>query len=151
MFARTSRKRAREFAAHNFAACSVHQAEAISVHEALQRLCKRELSTVEPAKLVREILPAPTRLPASVSHTGSGTDSLDRIEFAMAVEEEQGSMSDCEMENVLKDLSRTQQVFDTLLGSVAGTSTWNPATIWCRSIGSIVNERVRHCGGCSCG
>jgi hypothetical protein len=150
MFARTSHKRAQEFAAQNFAACGVHQAEAIAVHEALQRLWERELPTLEPGKLVCEMLPGPTRLPASVSHSGSNTDFLDRIEFAMAVEEEHGSMSDCEMDNVLKALSKTEYVFNTLLGSVASASTWDPATIWGRSIRSIVNERAQHRGGCTC-
>jgi hypothetical protein len=66
----------------------------------------------------------------------------------MAVEEEQGSMSDQEMDAVIKDFSRTEHVFNTLLGFVA--STWDPATIWVRSIRTIVNERVRHRGGCTC-
>lgn len=149
MFARMSHNRAQEFAAHNFAAaCSVHRAEAISVHEALQRLCKRELPSIEPDTPVGEIVPAPTRLPPSLSDPRSGADPLDRIEFAMAVEEEQGSMSDQEMDAVIKDFSRTEHVFNTLLGFVA--STWDPATIWVRSIRTIVNERVRHRGGCTC-
>jgi hypothetical protein len=150
MFDRISHNRAQEFAAHNFAAsCSVHRAEAISVHEALQRLCKRGLPAIQPDTLVGGILPAPTRLPPSLSELGSITDPLDRIEFAMAVEEEQGAMSDQEMGDVMKDFSRTEHVFNTLLGSVA--STWDPATIWVRSIHSIVNEKVRRLGGCSCG
>jgi hypothetical protein len=83
-----------------------------------------------------------------LSDPRSGADPLDRIEFAMAVEEEQGSMSDQEMDAVIKDFSRTEHVFNTLLGFVA--STWDPATIWVRSIRTIVNERVRHRGGCTC-
>lgn len=51
---------------------------------------------------------------------------------------------------VLKDLSKTEYVFNTLLGSVASASTWDPVTIWVRSIRSIVNERARHRGGCTC-
>jgi hypothetical protein len=150
MFARTSHNRAREFAAHNFAICSVHQAEAFSVHETLQCLCNRELSTVEPAKLVCEILPAPTTLPPSVSETGSGFDSLDRIELAVAFEEERRAMSDHEMDKAIKDFLKTEHVFNSLLGSVASATTWDPATIWFRSIRTIVNERVRHRGGCTC-
>ena len=149
MFARMSHNRAQEFAAHSFAAaCSIHRAEAISVYEALQRLCRRELPTIEPDTPIGEILPAPARLPPSLSASGSITDPLDRIEFAMAAEEEQGSMSDEEMDDIIKDFSRTEQVFNTLLGSVA--STWDPATIWVRSIRAIVNERVCHRGGCAC-
>jgi acyl carrier protein len=106
---------------------------------------------LEPAKLVREILSAPTTLPPSVSETGFGTDSLDRVELAMAVEEEQGSMIDHDIDNLMKDFSKTEHVFSFLLGSVASLSTWDPATIWLRSIRSIVNERVRRRGGCRCG
>ena len=151
MFERRSDKRSREFAAQNFAACDIHQTEAIAFHQALQRLCEKELADLKPATLVREILLAPTRLPPLSLHTHSQMDSLDRIELAVAIEEEQGSITDSEVDSFLKDLTRKQQVFDTLLGSVAGASTWEPATIWFRSIGSIVNERVRRRGGCSCG
>jgi hypothetical protein len=150
MFAHKAHEAAREFAAQNFAPCRAHQTEAIAVHEALQRLCETELPALEPPKLVREILQAPARLPAFVFHTRFETHSLDRLELAMAIEEEQGAMSDSEMDSFLNDLTRTQQVFDTLLGYVAGASTWDPATIWFRSIGSIVNERARHREGCSC-
>ena len=149
MFARMSHNTAQEFAAHNFAAgCSVHRAEAIPVYEALQHLCKREFPTIESDTPVGEILPAPTRLPPCLSNPGSITDPLVRIELAIAAEEEKGSMSDQEMDDVRKDLSRTEYVFDALLGSVA--STWEPATIWVRSIRTIVNERVRYRGGCTC-
>jgi hypothetical protein len=150
MFAWTSRKTAQEFAAHNFAGCSVHQAEAISVHEALQRLCKMELSGLDLAKLVGDVVPAPNTLPRSPSYSNSCVDSLERIEVAMAVEEEQGSLSDQEMEDLMKDLSKTEYVFNALLGSVVTVSTWNRSTIWVRSIRTIVNERVRHHGGCTC-
>jgi hypothetical protein len=150
MFVPRGRKKAQVFAVQNFARCDVHQTEAIAVHQALQRLCERKLPNLEPTKLVREILPAPTRLPASLLHSHSQLDSLDRIELAVAIEEERGSISDCEIDTFLSDL-KTQQVFDALLGSVAGASTWDPATVWFRSISSIVNERVRHRGGCSCG
>jgi hypothetical protein len=144
-----SHNRAQEFAAHYFAAaCSVHRAEAISVYEALHRLCRRELPTIGPDTSVREILPAPARVPPSLSDFGSITDPFDRIEIAMAAEEEQGSMSDEEMDDIMKDFSRTEHVFNTLLDSVA--TTWDPATIWVRSIRMIVNERVRHRGGCTC-
>jgi hypothetical protein len=141
---------AREFAMQHFCACDMHQAEAIAVYNALEHLCERELPAIEPAKLVREILTAPTRLTPSVSDSNFGTNPLDCIEFAMAVEEEQGSMSDQEMDDVMKHFSKTEHVFNTLLGSVAGASTWDPATIWVRSIRTIVNERVRHRGGCTC-
>ena len=151
MFNRRSRKRAQEFAAENFAACDAHRTEATAVHQALQHLNGNELPYVKPTKLVREILPAPRRLPAPALHTHSQTDSLDRIELAIAIEEEQGSISDSEVDSFLNDLRRTEQAFDILLGSFARSSTWDPATIWFRSIGGIVNERVHHRGGCSCG
>src|SRR6266542_5966176 len=150
MFDRRSRKRAREFAAENFVACDVHQTESVAVHQALQRLCEKELPDLEPATLVREILLAPTRLPTPPLHIHSQMDSLDRIELAIAIEEEQGSINDSDVDSFLNDLTRTQQVFETLLGSFARASTWDPATIWFRSIGSIVNERVHHRGGCTC-
>ena len=97
-------KRAREFATHNFSACDVHPAEAIAVHQALQRLCENDLQGLEPVMLVRQILPAPVRVPASVFHNRSKMDSLDRIKLAVAIEEEQGSMSDSAMGKVLNDL-----------------------------------------------
>jgi hypothetical protein len=151
MFVPRWRKKAQVFAVQNFARCDAHQTEAIAVHQALQRLCEMELPDLEPTKLVREILPAPTRLPAPLLHSHSQVESLDRIELAIAIEEERGSISDSEIDSFLSDLKRTQQLFDTLLGSVTGASTWDPATVWFRSISSIVNERVRHRGGCSCG
>jgi hypothetical protein len=150
MFARTSHKQALAFATQNFAPCDVHQADAIAVHQALQRLCEKGLPDIEPAKLVRQILPAPASVPASVFDRHTKMDSRDQIELALAIEEEQGSIGDSEMDGLLNDLLRTKQVFDALLGSVASASTWDPATIWFRSIGNVVNERVRHRGGCGC-
>ncbi|MGE5304063.1 MAG: hypothetical protein ACM3TN_12180 [Alphaproteobacteria bacterium] len=149
MFARISYNRAREFVAHNFAAaCSVHWAEAISVHEALQHLCKSELLTIEPDTPVGEMLPAPARVPSSLPRFAYINDPLDRIELAMAEEEEQGWMSDQEKDDFVRNFSMTEHVFNTLLGSVP--SSWDPATIWARSIRTIVNERVRNRGGCTC-
>src|SRR5205814_192133 len=115
-----------------------------------QHLSKNELPYVEVTKLVGEILPAPRRLPGPMLHTHSQIDSLDRIELAIAIEEEQGSLSDSEVDSFLNDLRSTEQAFDILLGSFARASTWDPTTIWFRSIASIVNERVHHRGGCSC-
>jgi hypothetical protein len=151
MFARKSLRRAEVFATRNFPICGVHQTEAIAVHQALQGLCENELRDLEPAKLVREIVPAPARFPAPLLHSHSEVDSLDCIELAIAIEEEKGSITDSEMDSFLNDLKRTQQVFDTVLGPVADKSTWDPATVWFRSISSVVDERVRHRGGCSCG
>jgi hypothetical protein len=151
MLARRLRKIALKFATENFASCDVHQTEAIAVHQALQYLCENELPQLKRETLVREILLPPMRLANCSLHTHFQMDSLDRVELATAIEGERGSISDFEVDNFVDDLKRTHQIFDTLLGSVSRASRWDPVTIWSRSIYSIINERVRHREGCSCG
>jgi hypothetical protein len=38
-----------------------------------------------------------------------------------------------------------------LLGDASAHSSWDPGTVWSRSIRSLVNERARFRAGCACG
>ena len=143
-----SPERARAFAVMYFGGCAIHQAEAAAVQDALERLAGRPLS-LTPEVTVREVLLTTSAAPSLVWEAGAEPDSLDRIELAMALEQELASGAPVDERAVLEDV-RGQAVLETLLGTAAQASTWEPATIWMRSLGGVINKRVRHRRGCTC-
>jgi len=73
---------------------------------------------------------------------------LDAVERQLALEEELG---DRDLVKLALLQVADESVTKRLLGPALETSHWDAATIWVRSIRGIINERVRHCGGCKCG
>ena len=139
-------ERARAFAAVYFGGCAIHQAEATAVQDALERLAGKPLS-LTPEVSVGDVLLTAATSPSLVRKAGTEPDSLDRIEQAMALEEELASGAP--VRAVLKDV-RGQALLEALLGTTAQANTWDPATIWMSSLRGVFNERVRRRRGCTC-
>jgi hypothetical protein len=129
-------RRADDFARARFPQCAVHREEAAAVFATLEILNRGPLHVSDPDVPLAELLP--TR----------GVDSLDAIERKMALEAELGSSEIASL--ALAELA-DESVSKPLLGPAWSHSSWDPATIWSRSLRGVVNERVRHRGGCTCG
>src|SRR5262245_3783875 len=81
--------RAAVFASAVYPACAVCQSEAVEVHTALEALAGRPLVDLDADCGIRDLLrPVIEGLP--LSRQTSGMDSLDVVEFIMALEEERG-------------------------------------------------------------
>ncbi|SRR5581483_4920692 len=143
-------KTAWRFAERNFPRCAAHRSAAVAVHRGIERLCGRGIPSIELQMLVREILPPPARLPQMTAPIEYSETPLDRMEMGVAIESEYRSMTERETLELLNAITRTEYVFERLLGRSAHDCTWLPTTIWSRSIRSIVELRVRHSGGCTC-
>ena len=126
--------------------CPVCRVEAALVRQAVVSLGGPAL--VELDVTVRELLASKVKdLPLSPS--GAEPDSLDQVERLMALEEEYGSGS-AQLNAALEEAT-SHHVFTTLLGSASVLSTWDPLTIWMRSLRGIVVERAKRRGDCTCG
>jgi hypothetical protein len=133
-------RRAQAFAETYFAGCFAHRREAHDTFEALEQIARRVLLAVTPD----------IQLGAMLDRSGPGPDledSLDSVEHALALEEE---LRDPALLPEALDVARAAEVLRILLGPVAAHTTWDPETVWLRSLRGIVNERVRHRGGCTC-
>ena len=75
-------------------------------------------------------------------------DSLDAIELELALEEDKLALRDAARLAIL--LAADEMVMKPLLGPWAERSRWDPKTIRTRSVRAVINERVRHSGGCVC-
>jgi hypothetical protein len=131
-------RRAEDFARARFPPCAVHREEAAAVFAILEVLNRGPLHAQDPDVPLAELLPSVTR----------GVDSLDAIERKMAIEAELGSSELASL--ALAELA-DESVAKPLLGPAWSQSSWDPATIWSRSLRGVVNERVRYRGGCTCG
>jgi len=134
-------KSAHRFALTHFPHCSAHRGQARAVYEALERLARRILQCVTPDQTIAEVLGQPETI------SPAGGDSLSYVELELALEEELSSP-----ELVWRALaSCTAEVaLTTLLGRWRRYSRWDAETVWLRSLRGVINERVRHSGGCSC-
>jgi hypothetical protein len=134
--------RAHAFAVTHFGACDAHRSHAQTVYEQLDKLAKgRGVSSLAPDDTIAEVL-------GHISDDDRlAGDSLDRVELQMALEEE---LSHTELVRRAVDARIAEHVLDTLLGPLRQANHWDPQTVWLRSVRGIVNERVRHSGGCTC-
>ena len=133
-------RRAQAFAETYFSGCAAHRREAEGAFEALEDLTGRALLAVTADIPVGAVV-APS---VSAAHA---EDTADDVELQMAVEEEFGDSS---LAQEALDVARADHVLRTLLGPATEHNTWDPETVWLRSLRGIVNERVRHRGGCTC-
>jgi len=76
-------------------------------------------------------------------------DSLDAIELELALEEDKLALRDAARLAILL-AADDDMVMKPLLGPWAERSRWDPKTIRTRSVRAVINERVRHSGGCVC-
>jgi hypothetical protein len=138
-----------QFGAALFPACESCRTQAVEVHAALEALAGRSLEDLDAGLGIRAVLGhVLENLPLS-THT-SEMDSLDVVEFIMAVEEERGgTLARSELVPLLEDAT-SDGVFRRLLGPFASVSTWDARTVWLRSVRGIINERSSHVGGCCC-
>jgi hypothetical protein len=131
--------RACAFAETYFAGCPAHRREASATFEALEEVAARVLRRVDTDLTVAAVLGSRGVRPPA--------DSLDVIEAQMALEEE---LVDPRRVQEVFDVSRAGHVLRTLLGPAAQHSTWEPDTVWLRSVRGVINERVRYKGDCTC-
>jgi hypothetical protein len=132
-------KAAEVFVARHFSSCEPHAEEAAALFLALEKMCASGLVALDPDVALRDVLPEhrPTK------------DSLEAVELELAFEEELGQNARA---NVALRRLADETVFKALLGPAARICSWDPATIWARSVRGVINERVRLRGEpCSCG
>ena len=79
------RARAHAFAAKHFGACEAHRGQAVAVYEALEALAERSLLELAPESTIGDIVGHDRGLQPEE------TDSLERVELEMALEEELGA------------------------------------------------------------
>jgi hypothetical protein len=130
--------RAHTFADTYFAGCPAHRREAQATFEALEQVAGRVLLALDADATVGAVLGSRDATPPA--------DSLDVIEAQMALEEELARPTHM-AEGFW--MARADKVVRSLLGPAAQQSTWEPDTIWLRSVRGVVNERVRHREGCT--
>ena len=134
--------RARAFAATHFSGCDAHRTHAEAVHEQIEKLAKDySVTDLDPEATIAEALGH------AQGRDHPAGDSLDRVELEMALQE---GMSHTQVVRRALEARVAKRVLDTLLGSPHHSSPWDPQTVWVRSVRGIVNERVRHSGGCTC-
>lgn len=109
--------------------CAVHQEEAARFFDAIQTLCSTDIGDMDPDTTLDDWL-------ASTGHA-----PLPRSAASMGVQ----SVHSLVREALRQHITRRQ-----LLGPAAEACTWETDTLSARAIRAIINERVRHRGGCSC-
>lgn len=131
--------RAHTFADTYFAGCPAHHLEARAAFEALEQLARRALLAVDADATVGCVL--------GTGIQSSSADSLDVIEAELALEEELGHPT---LVAQAAGSGAANHALLTLLGQAVDQSTWEPETIWLRSVRGVINERVRYREGCTC-
>jgi hypothetical protein len=131
--------RAHTFADTYFPECPAHRREAQATFEALEQVAARALLAVDADLTVAAVLGSRVMTPPG--------DSLDVIEAQMAVEEE---LIDSTRVQESLGAARADRVLRTLLGPAGQQTTWEPNTVWLRSVRGVIDERVRHGEGCTC-
>jgi len=122
-----------------FGSCDAHRREARAVHEALEALAKQPLPAVDPGAVLGDVLPA------------EWVSQLQRPRSPTAPDATLAQMLGTQA--VVRDALYTyltQRLRSTLLGPAAEASTWDTDTLPIRSVRGLVDERVRHSGGCAC-
>jgi hypothetical protein len=108
--------------------CSVHREEAASLFDGIRSLCSAELGDPDPESTLGEVL-------ASV-----GRSALIQT----------GGPQNLEVRHLVQRAVQDHIVRAPLLGPAAKGCTWDVGTLPVRFLRAIVDERVRHRGGCSC-
>ena len=88
-------------------------------------------------------------LPKLMANRSGGIDSLEAIELQMALEAEE-KMAARDLDRLAAREVADEKLMNTLLGPWTPHSRWDPRTMWVRSLRGVINERVRHSGGCVC-
>jgi hypothetical protein len=128
-------------AAQHFAGCEAHRRETAALFLALEQMHGTSLPQLNLDVTIGELLPQ------LMSREHSPHDSLEAVELRMAVEEELGQQDLAKL--AVRQLA-DESVLTPLLGVAAESTQWDASTVWVRSVRGIINERVRHSGGCTC-
>ena len=141
-----NRQPGRQFAETYFGGCTAHTAAAEALYRALEELRHADTQLQPEATVAEAVMGSPDEpRPESVfADAQKTTDLLGVVEKVVAADWPYDSPQDAFRDVVAR------RVMESLLGPAARASTWTPRTVWVRSVRAIVNERVRHAGGCSC-
>ena len=138
-------RRADAFASTHFGSCPGHCREAVAVHRALESLCDGALDNLDPEVRIGELLPdSQAAGPHRIEAQALGQTLRSREVVPRAIERFAANLA------IAVEQLPAQRLMRALLGSTARHSTWEPQTIWSRSVRGLVNERVKHTGDCSC-
>jgi hypothetical protein len=129
-------KRADAFVTAHFDLCAQHAREAAAVHRSLERLRGEPIEQLDPELTIGELLP------------GSQVKGANRIAELQTLGQ---VLRQREMIRLALAQLAAEKIAHALLGSTGRESSWDPLTIWARSVRGVINERVRRTGGCSCG
>jgi hypothetical protein len=140
-------QRALEFAEKYFHGCTAHVHEAVAVHGELEFLSRCELAECNSSWNVRDILGEPSESLRRWFREAPETPDNSQVLVTLQLTPQ---MQITEMPDPALVARWTEVVFHRLLGPFAKRSTWTPETIWTRSIGGIINERVRRSEQCTC-
>jgi hypothetical protein len=133
-------RRASAFAEAHFRGCEAHLHEAAAVHAALERICGVTFAALDPETTIRELAPSGDALARLVPR-----ESLELVELQLAAKQALAP----ELLRALRSLAGAA-VMKGVLGPVALVTSWDPSTVWARSVRGVINERVRHAGKCTC-
>ena len=123
-----------------------HCREAVAVHQTLEGFCGGAFDDLDPEMRIGELLPGnqatgPHRIER---YQASGQTFHSREVVPRAIEQFAAQIA------IAVEQLPAQRLTNALLGSTARHSTWDPQTIWSRSVRGVVNERIKHTGDCSC-
>jgi hypothetical protein len=124
-----------------FGECPAHRREALETFDALEDVAGRPLLAVTADVTVEAVLGPDVTAP----HAEHSPADIDQ---PLALQEEE--LGDPTLLPDALEVARADRVLRALLGPVAPLNTWDPETVWLRSLRGVINERVRHRGGCTC-
>jgi hypothetical protein len=140
--------RAEAFASAHFGSCPDHQREAIAVHRVLEDRCDGRIDCLDPDVTIAEFFSSRIGAALRASILARIDQHQSLAPGARARSRERVKL----MRPLLAEARRkaAARLMAALLGPTARQSTWDPQTIWSRSIRGVVNERVRYAGHDSC-
>jgi hypothetical protein len=138
----TRRGRATTFGQRLFPACQVHAEEAAAVYSLAEAFNGAPLPHLDLDCSFED------RFGDASAVALRGLNIAEVMAVVAAMEKEYGAGRDHGHE---QQSDRAAEVLGrVLLGSPEIQSSWDSRTVWSRSIGSVVNERGRSRGGCTC-
>jgi hypothetical protein len=111
------------------------------VHRAVELLGKKQVN-LDSEATIAELIGGAVRL---------NTLNLNAVfvEELAVLEAEQAGRGDVDRQGLLHE-AVSALVLRELLGAAAKRTTWDPRTVWARSVRGVINERVRWQEGCMC-
>jgi hypothetical protein len=117
------------------------------VYRLLEQLSRRRFPGLDGNTRIGDALGCAEDVSVSALGVPEVSELLAAIEKKLAAEEEMIEMTAAEEP---PEPSVERVVGRALLGRAGNRSTWDPLTVWSRSVRAVVNERVKWRGDCSC-